>query len=64
MPYSPVKVNQHFGGMYYLHFQGQKESHARNQHEDSSGHCLLHAGFLLYLLLEAVHSSKMLVDFH
>jgi hypothetical protein len=36
MPYSPLKVNQRFGGTCYLHLQGLKVSQARNQHEAGS----------------------------
>jgi hypothetical protein len=47
-----MKVNQHFRGTYHLHFQGQRVSQVRNQHEEAargSAYCLLHAGILLDL---------------
>jgi proline racemase len=35
-PCSPVKVNQSFGGTYYLHLQDQRVGQARNKHEAGS----------------------------
>jgi hypothetical protein len=32
-PYSPLKVNRRFGGIYRLHLQGRRISQARNQRE-------------------------------
>jgi hypothetical protein len=41
MPCNLVEVHQHFGGIYFLNFQGQRVSHARNQQEvDSKQSCL------------------------
>jgi hypothetical protein len=33
-PYSPVRVNRLFGGIYGLHLRGGKTSKERNQHEE------------------------------
>jgi hypothetical protein len=30
---SPVKVNQHFEGMYFLHLQAQRVSKAKTEHK-------------------------------
>jgi hypothetical protein len=68
MPYSPVKVNWHFGGTYCLHLWGRRVSKARNQHEASTMQslacCLLHFGFVLALKMGLKCSSETSVDFH
>jgi hypothetical protein len=52
MPCSIFEDNQCFEGTSCLHLQGQRISQARNQNKAGIEQCLIHAGFLLGLLLD------------
>jgi hypothetical protein len=45
--YSPLKVNQRFGGRYRFHFQSRRISQTINQHEAGSKMRLLATNFVL-----------------
>jgi hypothetical protein len=64
-PCGRVRDNRHFGGACHFHLQGWRISQARNRRD--TGCKLSYAGFLLglffNLMMEAMFSSKMLVDF-
>lgn len=50
-PRMQVKVKQHFGGIYCLHFQARR-TQANEQYDADSSGCLLQAGGLLGLLFD------------
>jgi hypothetical protein len=46
---SPLKITPRFGGTYYFCLQGRSVNQTRNQYKSSA--CLLHAGFLAWVIL-------------
>jgi hypothetical protein len=70
-PCSPLKVKQHFGGIFRLHLYGRRISKSRNQREAACNQsCLLATCFTLIsclahssaLKMEATYSSETPVD--
>jgi hypothetical protein len=61
--YNPVKLNPHFGGACGLHLRVRSISQPGNQHETGSkkrpDRCLLHAGFLVGLLINPEDEGDM-----
>jgi hypothetical protein len=65
-PWSPLKVNRHFGETYHLYLQDRRIREARNQCEAGSKQSFMLISLLAYssiLKMQATCSSEMLLDF-